>query len=195
MTTNTETSAAPVFGKSAYKYAKQAAELRSRHFNAQYAMIFCSALEHLARDTEMPGEARVLASAWVDSWGKFSDYMIDAFPRINSNDPEPRARTLHKEIAAEIGMPESRYSVMFGRLRDLGYLRNDTHLVYPLMTGAPCPFWRTSAGRSQILTSLKQGPVPPTKQTRSQLLTPLNFLSSNVCILMKLLSLYKTLTG
>ena len=76
-----------------WKYAEAAKAFNARRGYARYTMTPNTALEAEMMDINLRPAWRILAAVRRFSWGNLSDFAVDAMPKIEASDPEPRPLT------------------------------------------------------------------------------------------------------
>lgn len=95
--------------KQPYRFSNHAKEMRKRHGDPLYVMVWLHVLVKMSRDERLHPQLRYFCTMWVLSWGHFSDYVVSENPKTKEYDPEPVAWGSN-QTAMWAGMPASTFN-------------------------------------------------------------------------------------
>ena len=112
-----------------WKYAEKAKEFHARHGFAPYVMVPSAALEADMHHPDLTADERLVAAVRRFSFGNLCDYAVDAMPRVDPGDPEPKPYGIVR-LAELLKIPKSTLSEAGDRLEAQNRLRKDGDLLY-----------------------------------------------------------------
>jgi len=104
-----------------WRYSDTGKQYHAAHGHTPYTMGFNSFLEAAMLDERLKPETRMVLGLMRNSWGYFSDEVVNAYPPLGPDDPKPMTPT-QAAFGRSIGLKETTTSEVVKKLRSLGYV-------------------------------------------------------------------------